>query len=562
MIFTGKNIGLTREKLRIVEESCKKNKICLYTGCSQSTIRGHSIQKKIITSFPDNGKLMSPSMPNSGIFKSLKGDMGERGSNIASVFHGFCSKHDDSLFKIVEKREYCGEKEQNFVLAFRALAYEFVKRQEECCIMKELIKDVNEKIKESQQKPIEEKDRMFSGFLWEVITDSMEKTSNTLKKKIDFVHDYICKEETWVVSKKRAERIREERKIGGTHEEEIRRKREDRWKEETLEEINRFTGEIVEKEFKPDESRIIEYMNKVGSHGRVDGENKYIYKKEEREREAREGLGIRKIVQSVVKKIFYTIWKNVLEIESSIDRWLIENENTQETSYISFMKEKFGLVEEKIKDADFRENFHIGRMFQIMYYKQYMQSREEDYRKKRRYVKDMQMLCDIFCAVCKDKHKHDFEEIRSDVFEMCSETLFLTSSVIYPEYDFSGERINHWVVDDFFHHPLFCTIFPQNGKTYVIFSYFSRSAFIYSDFLKQIRSNGDKKKRQERISGLVFYYAHNTYISKKKYDELMEREKKEIKEMFHAKEFDGGQKKENLMKPVQVNIFESFKRNE
>ena len=77
MIYTKKNIGLTKEKLHITEEICKKDKICLYNGCSQPAIKGHSIQKKIIASFPDNGKLMSPSMPNSGISNSPKGDMRE-----------------------------------------------------------------------------------------------------------------------------------------------------------------------------------------------------------------------------------------------------------------------------------------------------------------------------------------------------------------------------------------------------------------------------------------------------------------------------------------------------
>ena len=561
MIYTKKNIGRTKEKLHIAEEICKKDKICLYNGCSQPAIGGHSIQKKIIASFPDNGKLMSPSMPNSGIFNSLKGDMRKRDPKAASVFYGFCSNHDDSLFKIVEKRNYCREEKQNFVLAFRALAYEFVKRQEEYCMIKEHIKDVNEKIKEIQQKPVEGSHQEFSRGIWELITEPMEKTIDFLKKRIYFIYDYMRKEIALEVSNKKMERIKEERKNERIDREEIRRKNKDRWRKETIEEITRFTGKIVEKEFELDERKIIEYLAKWESHGRVDGEDKSIYKKEKREREAMKNLDIRKIMQNVVKKLFYAIWKDILEEENSVEGWLIKNENALEIGYIGFMKEKFGLVEKKIEDIDFRDNFHIGRIFEIALYEQYMQLIEVHYGGKRMYVKYMQELWDIFCAICEGEHKRDFEFVRSEVFEICSEALFLTSSVIYPEYDFDGKRMSNGSVDDFFRSPLFCTIFPQNGKTYVIFSYFSWSTHIYSDFLKQISSNRDRRKRQERISSLMFYYAHNIYISKKKYDELMEIERKELKHMLYSKEFDGGQKKENLMKPVRTNIFESFKRN-
>jgi len=46
------------------------------------------------------------------------------GVNQASIFPGFCSKHDTSLFKAIEGKSLALTKENAFLLAFRAIAYE------------------------------------------------------------------------------------------------------------------------------------------------------------------------------------------------------------------------------------------------------------------------------------------------------------------------------------------------------------------------------------------------------------------------------------------------------
>ena len=52
-----------------------------------------------------------------------------QGVNKASTFSGFCAKHDDAIFRPLEKRGFEGTPEQCFLLAYRALARELYTKQ-------------------------------------------------------------------------------------------------------------------------------------------------------------------------------------------------------------------------------------------------------------------------------------------------------------------------------------------------------------------------------------------------------------------------------------------------
>ena len=52
-----------------------------------------------------------------------------QGVNKASTFSGFCARHDDAIFRPLEKREFTGTPEQCFLLAYRALARELYTKQ-------------------------------------------------------------------------------------------------------------------------------------------------------------------------------------------------------------------------------------------------------------------------------------------------------------------------------------------------------------------------------------------------------------------------------------------------
>lgn len=98
----------------------------LHQECSQKIIKAHTISKssnlkKIATdghvySFEKNILKLDK---NNGVFPIEK-----IGINNASIFHGFCSKHDKELFSDIEDKEIIFSDKQIFLLAYRAIANE------------------------------------------------------------------------------------------------------------------------------------------------------------------------------------------------------------------------------------------------------------------------------------------------------------------------------------------------------------------------------------------------------------------------------------------------------
>jgi hypothetical protein len=95
--------------------------------CSSKIIRAHSIQNnKILSKISDVGEVLYP-FSDSEMGISLK----RQGKKSASTFTGFCGFHDNHIFKSIENRDYLkGDKEQNFLFAYRTLAKEYHAKKE------------------------------------------------------------------------------------------------------------------------------------------------------------------------------------------------------------------------------------------------------------------------------------------------------------------------------------------------------------------------------------------------------------------------------------------------
>lgn len=106
---------------------------CLYPDCSAMPVGCHSQQCNGALSAiaNDDGMVIVPSKDGKGsIRRTLDGENFPRGFyplhiNRATRFNGFCNKHDDALFAVIEKRPLVIDDEKQ-VLAFhrRAVAYE------------------------------------------------------------------------------------------------------------------------------------------------------------------------------------------------------------------------------------------------------------------------------------------------------------------------------------------------------------------------------------------------------------------------------------------------------
>ncbi|MGE1197492.1 hypothetical protein ACQJ18_22615 [Priestia megaterium] len=115
----------------------------------------------------------------------------------------------------------------------------------------------------------------------------------------------------------------------------------------------------------------------------------------------------------------------------------------------------------------------------------------------------------------------NFDEIVTEVIELSKEHLIAVSSITFLERDLEENIINDLSDFQISLAPLFITVFPQDGKTYVLLSYFKRNALRYKFIKKQILNKTEVEQR-EIISSIVMNYCENFAVSPIKWKEIDE----------------------------------------
>lgn len=131
-----KDIRRISGNINLLKKQSKINQ-CIYPvkqECKGEIINAHSIQNnKILNRLAENGHvLMVTTDLNDLISINLKNES----RNKATTFTGFCKYHDDSIFRDIEKREFCKEEKQIFLFAYRAFALEYHKKMEATQMMR------------------------------------------------------------------------------------------------------------------------------------------------------------------------------------------------------------------------------------------------------------------------------------------------------------------------------------------------------------------------------------------------------------------------------------------
>ncbi len=115
------------------EESRIKKCYFLDDGkCSEKIIKAHSIQNnRILKKISEDGRVISIGLDHKNFNVKNQGiNMLSKGRKITSVFDGFCSYHDETIFHYIENKNYdYGDKKQEFLFAFRAFIYELYKKE-------------------------------------------------------------------------------------------------------------------------------------------------------------------------------------------------------------------------------------------------------------------------------------------------------------------------------------------------------------------------------------------------------------------------------------------------
>ena len=170
-------------------------------------------------------------------------------------------------------------------------------------------------------------------------------------------------------------------------------------------------------------------------------------------------------------------------------------------------------------------------------------------------VENMNMLLQqLSLEIEKSEEERNYDVVRTKSFVFPFFSQFAVSTVFYVPYDLDGNTINYFLEKSPLN-PLFCTIFPQNNKTYVIFSYPTYSIPAYEPLFKQLDSSNYDS--QEVISNLVINNAENFFMSKEKYDALNESEKSDLnsKRTYFLPFFN----KHYLRRKPSLNLFQKFR---
>ncbi|RSC31568.1 SEC-C domain-containing protein [Agrobacterium sp. FDAARGOS_525] len=94
--------------------------------CSTTIVRSHTVQKKGgLAAIAEDGHVMTVKPSMKELIKTQGNPQPQKiGVNKASVFPGFCGRHDTELFKPIEGKSLTLTKATAFLFSYRAIAYE------------------------------------------------------------------------------------------------------------------------------------------------------------------------------------------------------------------------------------------------------------------------------------------------------------------------------------------------------------------------------------------------------------------------------------------------------
>lgn len=127
---------------------------------------------------------------------------------------------------------------------------------------------------------------------------------------------------------------------------------------------------------------------------------------------------------------------------------------------------------------------------------------------------------------------NDYSRIKTDVIELDFEYPIAVSTKSDLEFDFKGNEIKHsnTRMENFF-----LTVLPQNGKTFVLFSYFKDDTSLYGDIINQIRN---RRKIESDLSVLIAGHCENVFFKPTYYLKHIERQEINMNKLFEQTQFD------------------------
>lgn len=144
----------------------------------------------------------------------------------------------------------------------------------------------------------------------------------------------------------------------------------------------------------------------------------------------------------------------------------------------------------------------------------------------------------------------NFDEVITEVIELDEEYHIAVSSMTFIEKDLKGNVINQIENLEATLAPLFITVFPQEGKTYILLSYFERNKKRYKFIREQILTESINKQKII-ISNLIVAYLENWAVSPIKWRGLSQKTKEKINKYY----VNTMNEKSNLLYDKNMDLF-------
>jgi hypothetical protein len=128
--------GFIRRYLNASAKALGATKKCLHphapSGCGGPAIKAHSIQRSgpLSVIVDEQMKVLAwNALEGWGIVKPIEAAQPSTlGWREASIFSGFCAKHDDDTFSLIEKQHFTGTPHQCAIMGYRSLCFELYRK--------------------------------------------------------------------------------------------------------------------------------------------------------------------------------------------------------------------------------------------------------------------------------------------------------------------------------------------------------------------------------------------------------------------------------------------------
>ena len=173
-------------------------------------------------------------------------------------------------------------------------------------------------------------------------------------------------------------------------------------------------------------------------------------------------------------------------------------------------------------------------------------------------VKDFKFVLDrLSKELIKPINERQFDIVSTHFIELSYESLFAVNACFSIEYDFEEKLIND--LKDTSRRPamIFLNVFPQNGKTFILFSWLTENLDTYKSVLSKLKSFNDSQV-EIFFSNLIISHCENFLISPSKYFQMPKKIRRLFISRYHEtleKDFES-----DYISRGSINLFKKFRK--